>query len=85
MTDYEQAIELIEEWAHNLLDTKRKGPKETHRWLLCWDGTGDGTNDCACCILPVSELCKCICHERVASLADLLIRYAQFHTRKRLK
>ena len=90
MTDRQQAVEFVEKWAHDLLNAKRKGPTETHRWLLCWNGTGDGTDDCACCILPnldpqFAGVRGCICHERVASLADLLIRYAQLHTRRRLQ
>jgi hypothetical protein len=71
-------IELIEYWAHEILDENHKRLTETHRWLFCYNGEEgyDSTCfDCACCLsdeVRREGTCGCICHERIDSLADYL-------------
>ena len=69
------AVDLVESWLVDSLDADvKRFPRETHRWLFCWDGTGDGTDDCACCgmLREEWEQCGCICHRRVGSLASAI-------------
>ncbi len=71
-------VELIEYWASELLDANHKKPTETHRWVFCYNGEQGyelSLFDCACCLSDEVRKqggCECICHERIASLAEYL-------------
>lgn len=74
MPNYKDIIEL---WAHDVLDENHKRDAETHRWLLCWNGETETGFDCGCCLMgyPKCEQygqCGCICHERINSLSKFL-------------
>jgi hypothetical protein len=45
------------------------------RWLLCWDGEGEGEAfDCGCCLDngQHSEKCRCHCHPRERKLSEAI-------------
>ena len=59
-------------------DSDRKASEgETHRWLFCWDGTGDGSDDCACCLTNIGETCGCICHTRIKQITNFIQKWME--------
>ena len=72
----------IERWARYIMDKDRLAPHQSHRWLFCM-GDRPVEHDCGCCLNPDWEAdlmrsdehrCQCVCHERIASLAEHLAR-----------